>query len=240
MFEIFDSHFDDNAAEFYGGAIESESGIEFMFFNCTFFRNYAGFAGGAIHATLLFSFSSPLDLQFFQTRINDNSAGFGGAMYIETDSPTTVLFSDGDISRNSALLDGGAIGSTNDNTTTQFTFLAAQLTYNSAGEDGGAFHVDSAQITLLTTQVTHSTAQGNGGAYWVNDAFVSQDCSDGFANIAGLEGGIVYCNADSTVNLGSIVCPLKFQGIPDEATCVGTCSITIGGTACDCSGSGTC
>jgi len=227
-----DCHFQDNSAT-QGGAIQIDGGEYFECFECSFMRNTASCAGGAILLMDDSDFGNQfIDVSLVRTTIQDNTAGpygYGGAIYSYSCSAGMSLFlEDDDISRNSAS-SGGAFwidGATD--ASNNVTLVMSEVNQNTA-DYGGAFVVEEASVLLSLTRVSDNVASSQGAGFFVLYSNVTADCSDMFNDNAGLDGGIVECSGWSNVVLGDGSCPFAYSGKPSLADCQTACVVWIGG-----------
>jgi len=128
--EFIDCLFNDNYAEYYGGAISSESLSTIKFNHCVFNRNSADRSGGAIYTSRY----NGTEMQFTNCIFENNNAGFdGGAIY--SWQKLTLIFNRCIFRQNSTGQRGGAI---NIPLRIKIQIVNCLFVANTAGDTGGA------------------------------------------------------------------------------------------------------
>jgi predicted outer membrane repeat protein len=169
MLTVINSHFVQNEATFYGGAIAS-SGISLTIVNSTFSDNLAHGYGGAINIEIA--------NVFILNSIFTNNFGRqgGGAMYLGSSVRGNIH--DSDFIGNSTSVNGGAI----QNFAT-LTITNGRMDDNRALTDGGGVWNDGI-LTLSDMTLMNNLADGDGEAIWNGDTLmltntcISQDFSN--------------------------------------------------------------
>ncbi|WP_458405217.1 Ig-like domain repeat protein, partial [Methanobrevibacter sp.] len=182
---INDYHFIDNTAGSSGGAIYIAQGSDNCIINNSYFTgnhiiNETGGHGGAIDVVA--DYATIINSNFTQ-----NSAFYGGAIWVGSQSGTTNITND-IFTSNEANLDGGAINIR----ASDVNIVDGQFFKNIAGRSGGAIYVggNGTTNTIYNSVFEKNTAESYGGAI---DWFGSQ-------------GIITYTNfTDNTANYGGAI-----------------------------------
>ena len=184
--KIIDSHFYNNIANSYGGAVYTKGDL--LVINSTF-DSSSGTYGGAIFAkeSLVISGSN-----FSNNQATD---GFGGAIYCEDDiTISKSIFNDnhnyGDFCY------GGAIYSRSTSEIADSSFLN-----NSSEASGGAIY-SNGSIDIYNTRFTNNYSSQGGGAVYADDPlsitnsmFISNSSRQGGGAVFGYRGGIKIGNS---------------------------------------------
>jgi len=186
---------------------------------CVFARNEASstYSGGGIYV-------SESTLTVSSSTFRDNSAGQGGALYLD-DSVATLT--DVNLLRNTATSHGGAIRmrygadvdttrlSATDNTAggrggaissyqADLSIVDGVFTGNEAGTSGGALHLDQTSSTdvRVTAEITGNTATTTGGGIYADSITLdlTGTLSDNTAGSTSDGGGIYAITADVTLD----------------------------------------
>ena len=151
-----------------GGAIWTNGGAYIA--NSIFYKNGAGFGGGAICTGTFNTPTIQIANSSFTSNYSDNpSAGYGGAIYVNTNANLDVV--DSLFTINTAV-DGGALYvNTGGNATLRTDNVATTTTFagNTVSDDGGAIHnqgnLDIYKVNIVSNKAPTATIlAGYGGA----------------------------------------------------------------------------
>ena len=133
-----------------GGLVRTATGTTLAVSDTSFLNGATADVGGAISSGGTLTVENSLFL--------DNSANFGGAVFVDTSQSAT--FTQVTMTGNHADLDGGAIDTNSGATVTLYN---STITGNSAGSDGGGIDAFSGStLTLVSTVVAGNTAVDSG------------------------------------------------------------------------------
>jgi predicted outer membrane repeat protein len=168
-----------------GGAVDVRSGADLTITASIFSQTTSTIRGGAVHV------DNASDVEIVDTTITGAVSGEdGGGLHIRNASSlrvTDTVFSQNDSSR-----DGGAVY-THDNVSST-TFERVEFLSNTAGRDGGAFHVGSPADVRFSRFELNSASEEGGAAHL--DAVATIEYTVFEQNSAGL-GGALYLGASA-------------------------------------------
>lgn len=180
---ITGSEISGNESEMGGGGIgiDGRSSSEEMMNtikDCSIFSNKSPFFGGAI-------LSSGGNIAVINSNISNNTAGYGGGVYLYAQATFTI--SGGEISGNAALASYGSFG---------------------GGQGGGIHGRGNSIITIkdggkITNNVAESVESdsGRGGGVYLNQSPIVVESGEIFGNMAKQSGGGIYSEANGTVKI---------------------------------------
>ena len=151
-----------------GGAIYVSKGSDLSIDGSTFTGNEAAKYGGAIAGT--WQDASKVDIK--NSVFSENSAQTGGAIILWNPAePTSYSITSTDFSGNTSDKKGGAIAllSERDDDNMDIALEDVSFTDNTAGESGGALHIEYAETTLKDATFTGNTAGTKGGAVYIDE-----------------------------------------------------------------------
>jgi Putative Ig domain len=152
--------------------------------------------------------ASGTNLSINNSTIRDNSAGNGGAIYIDGGSPTTqVTLNNSIVSNNSATSGNAAFfggGGIYVEPNSALTLNSSTISGNNSPGNGGGIFVDGT-LNATNSQINGNSASTGGGIRLGNNGAVNLQNTNVFNNIASIEGGgILNLIGTLTINGGSI------------------------------------
>jgi len=157
---ITGSTFTHNTSASSGGAIIASTSTNTLSITDTAFTyNTAPGSGGAIYVFTTSSGSH--DVLLNRVTMNNNTSGYGGAMYLNS----TTHITNTTIVSNTASQNGGAIYALNDSDT-NVTIAASTVVQNTSEADGGGIYVDAGagsttiKSTILAANAAHNSSLG--------------------------------------------------------------------------------
>jgi Putative Ig domain/Carboxypeptidase regulatory-like domain len=152
--------------------------------------------------------ASSTNLSINNSTIRDNSAGNGGAIYIDGGSPTTqVTLTNSIVSNNSATESNAAFfggGGIYVEPNSVLTLNSSTISGNNSPGNGGGIFVDGT-LNATNSQINGNSANTGGGIRLGNNGSVNLQNTNVFNNIANIEGGgILNLIGTLTINGGSI------------------------------------
>lgn len=222
-FNISDTKFEENHADWKGGAIAGWNGGVLSVKNGTFIKNSAGEEGGAIYQT---GGTGSVEGSTF----TNNSGRTGGAIYNTTsftikdsnfeDNKDTVTWSKG----GGAIANGGNMKITNSlvdaNTSKSYgggisnfggslEFEGNEITNNTASYSGGGVDVSAGSVKISNASISNNESRANGGGASVRNGLLELDGVNIQNNYAQTDGGAFY--------VGKKVAPVNLEVGAQEA-----------------------
>jgi predicted outer membrane repeat protein len=191
----------ENEAKYDGGAISSQDGIVNVS-NATIAYNQANDRGGAIFLNIDPPVIERIDSSTFRNceiLYNSSVNGGGAAFYMSRNSELYIV--DCIINHNESGKEGGAIYI--DEGDIRISGDRTEICYNTAGDDGGAIYIDERKVVVTgTAKICYNHTDGDGGAIYSEGIFDVDGRVEICYNDAD-EGGAIYINDGSTVNIRS-------------------------------------
>jgi len=160
-FEMHDGIISENSAEFSGGGVSVFEVGHFAMQGGIISGNHSSRRGGGVslYGQFVFEYGT----------ISDNSADYGGGVYVGSNLSTvnkgTLIMKGGSISNNSAGSDGGGVYLSNK---CQFSMIDGIISNNSAGSEGGGVLADG-QFLIQGGSILANSAESGGGIHiWSN------------------------------------------------------------------------
>ena len=206
-FLVTNSTFTHNTAST-GGVMDIVDGV-FHVANSSFAKNSAHFGG------VVFTFEGSFTF-IMSNFTNNRAADFGGVMYVDEYSDSSVNIVSSTFINNSVALNGGVIYVSmrvldensityNDTADGMFNLISSSFISNSAARDGGVVYIDI-PYDIGGEFLFNSSARSDGVAYVFNGLFSFTD-STFFNNSAGDRGGVLSVHGEpnsATVNNNTV------------------------------------
>ena len=225
-----ESNFEKNTATQNGGAIYITKESKLTVNNTIFSNNNAGRNGGAIAGT----WGDNSDITVTGSYFTENTSQSGGAIALWNPAiNATYEVNDTTFNGNNATRKGGAIvflseTGVNDKTfqKTEAIFENDSFTNNTAGESGGALHLEYANVDITDSTFTANAAGNQGGAI-----YNAADSSITFTGDNTFTGNTAAGEANDIYNLGTITVADGTTSLGGGLTLAdGTVTVTDSGT----------
>ena len=200
---VGDSHFEDNQALDYGGAIALFNDAVSTFINTSFKKNtITDNHGGAVSYSLSRGTHSFTECTFE----DNNSGGFGGAIHANLDKPYQLSFHSSVFKKNNSTSSGGAIYLNLEFSEDATKITDCDFSENTSGGFGGAVSFSGTQVEITESDFQKNSAPLGGAvsAQLSSSMLIASNCNFDENETTGFGGAIeIHSSASSIITNSS-------------------------------------